>query len=59
MHAKKVFFGLKRKIQARNLISLCIHKLVDFKRKKQESLLDVFNYHESADHCIKSKNEKF
>jgi hypothetical protein len=34
MHAKKVYVGLKRKKQARNL-----GKLVDFKRKKKDCLL--------------------
>jgi hypothetical protein len=33
MHAKKVYVGLKRKKQVRNL-----RKLVDFKRKIQECL---------------------
>jgi uncharacterized protein YlbG (UPF0298 family) len=33
MHAQKVFVGLKRNKQARNL-----RKLVDFKRKKQKYL---------------------
>jgi hypothetical protein len=42
MHAKKVYFGLKRKKQARNL-----RKLVDFKRKKQDCLQVFYSYHET------------
>jgi hypothetical protein len=40
MHAKKVYVGLKRKKQARNL-----RKLVDFKRIKQDWLQVFYSYH--------------
>jgi hypothetical protein len=42
MHAKKVYVGLKRKKQDRNL-----RKLVDFKRKKQDFLQIFYSYHET------------
>jgi hypothetical protein len=42
MHVKKVYVGLKRKKQARNL-----RKLVDFKRKKQDCLQVFYSYHET------------
>jgi hypothetical protein len=42
MHAKKVYGGLKRKKQAKNL-----RKLIDFKRKKQDCLQVFYSYDET------------
>jgi hypothetical protein len=49
MHAKKVYAGLKRKKQARNL-----RKLVDFKRKKQDCLQVFYSFFEMPT-CLTSQ----